>query len=108
MKSQHRLALLFVGLSIHLAVTVFALRDHGFVGVFEESLKNWGTRQVFSDLTVALTLVNAWIIVDARRHGRAWLPWVLASLPLGSIASLGYLVWRELRPEAARHAPATA
>lgn len=82
---------------VHTAVTVKAMLAFGFIGIFRESLANWGTGQVFSDLTVCLLLINGWLLVDSKKSGVPAWPFVLASLPLGSIAPLSYLVLRELR-----------
>jgi len=83
--------------AVHAAVTMKATLDFGFIGIFEAGLANWGARQIFSDLTVCLILINGWIIVDARKSGIPAWPFVITSLALGSFAPLTYLALRALR-----------
>ncbi|HZO16807.1 MAG TPA: hypothetical protein VFB62_26200 [Polyangiaceae bacterium] len=87
-------AALFVA---HALVTAVALVRVGYLGIFEEALAGWGAGQVVSDLSVALVLVNVWMLFDAKKQGwNAW-PYVVLSLPLGSLAPLAYLLRREIR-----------
>jgi hypothetical protein len=95
-RSHGRLALFVTLFVAHTVVSVIALREHGFAGIFEAAVANWGAGQIASDLTVSLVLVNTWLIADARRRGVSWLGWVLLSLPLGSLSAIVYLVAREL------------
>ena len=74
-----------------LALTGYALTQVGFVGLFEYQMQNAGGWQVLIDLVIALVLVLAWLVQDARRNGRAVLPWVLLTLTTGSIGPLLYL-----------------
>ena len=104
---MHRLRIaLFATLFVaHAVVTAVALVQVGYLGIFQEALAGWGAGQVVSDLSVALVLVNVWMLVDAKNHGwNAW-PYVVLSLPLGSLAPLAYLLLREIRlaePQATR------
>lgn len=50
--------------------------------------------QVFVDLVLALSLVCVWIWNDARSRGANPVPWVLATVFIGSIAPLAYLLAR--------------
>ena len=50
--------------------------------------------QEFLDLCVALTLVTAWMVDDARRRGATIWPYLLATPVLGSISPLVYLALR--------------
>lgn len=76
--------------------------DQGYTGFLDVLLAGgWGT-QVFLDLCIALLLVSSWIVRDARaRRTPAW-PWLLATVGLGSIAPLLYLVVRPGRAPAAK------
>jgi hypothetical protein len=91
MPSKRTLALvLLVPFSL---LTVHALAEVGYVGLFEYQLRSPAGWQVFADLVVALVLVLAWMIPEARRAGRNPWPWVVATGLLGSIAPLVYLVF---------------
>ncbi|MEQ1566984.1 MAG: hypothetical protein ABMA64_15180 [Myxococcota bacterium] len=85
---------LFVG---HGAVTVMALRESGFLGIFTQAFSSWTHLQVFSDLAVSLVLLSAYIVADARRSGTS--PWpFLAAVPLlGSFGPLAWWAWRTAR-----------
>lgn len=79
------------------AVTAHVMIAEGPLGFIAAHESAWGL-QVFLDLVIALTLFLAWMVPDARRHGLpAWL-FVTATLLLGSIGALGYLVVRSLVP----------
>ena len=75
-----------------LAVTAWALMDVGFTGIFSAVMQSSGGWQVFIDLVVALVLVLAWLIKNARETGRNPWPWVVATLFTGSIAPLLYII----------------
>lgn len=94
------LALLGVLLAIHGVVSAVALAKVGYIGIFEQALATWGSRQVFSDLYVSLILMSAWMIVDARRKRFAAWPFVLLSPLIGWFAPLMYLFWREWKASA--------
>ena len=70
-----------------------ALRAHGYWGIIEPHFRSFGAAQVFADLVIALTLVMTWIWRDARSRGRSPVPWIAATLALGSFGPLLYL-WR--------------
>ncbi len=95
---QSKLALLWAALLLfHGAVSLPALWEVGYLGLFEHALATWPARQVFSDLAMALIPLNMWITKDAReRNVAAWPVWV-GSVALGSVAPLTYLLWRSLR-----------
>ncbi len=74
--------------------TLYAVYQHGYVGLFEQALANAATVQVFLDLTIALSLVILWMWQDAQKQDIAPLPYILLTLTLGSIGPLLYLVRR--------------
>lgn len=61
----------------------------------------WGA-QITVDLILACGIASSFILRDARDRGLPALPYLLATVLLGSIGLLGYLVHRSLR---ARPAP---
>ena len=90
-------------LAVHAILTGIAFIDHGYLGFFPP-FKDSNTTQIFSDLTLALSLVTLWIYVDLQHLGksRVWFLSVLVgTVLLGSIAPLVYLLLR--KPLTAEH-----
>ncbi len=81
-------------------LTLYALLDVGYLGIFEYQVHSSAGWQVFADLVVALILVICWLIKDAKTHGRTVWPWIVATLFLGSIAPLLYFA---VQPGAAKN-----
>lgn len=91
-KKQILLALLTVDF---LALTAWAVSEHGYLGVFARLLDNSATMLFGADLAIAIGLVAVWMVVDARRHGLSVAPFLLATATLGSAGPLLYLIRRE-------------
>jgi uncharacterized protein DUF2834 len=87
-----------IGLSVLLAdfvgLTAYAVYQYGYAGFFQLVMANAATLTAFADLCIALSLVIAWMVRDAREHGRSVLPYVLLTLTLGSVGPLLYLIRR--------------
>lgn len=84
--------------------TAWVIATEGLLGFLPAATDGrWGT-QVFLDLSISLVLATFWLVPDAKRRGINPWPFVVGCVPLGSIAALAYLVWREAR--ALRGAPA--
>lgn len=75
-------------------LTLYALFDVGYIGIFDYHRHSSAGWQVFSDLVIALILASCWVISDARANNRSPLPWLLITLFLGSIGPLLYLAFR--------------
>ncbi|HET6565643.1 MAG TPA: PLDc N-terminal domain-containing protein [Xanthomonadales bacterium] len=76
------------------ALTLYALLQVGYIGIFDYHRHSPAGWQVFADLVVALLLVMYWLLEDARKAGRNPWPWVVITLFLGSFGPLLYLVTR--------------
>ncbi|MCA9665700.1 MAG: DUF2834 domain-containing protein [Myxococcales bacterium] len=78
-----------------IALTVAAIVGAGWSGFIAWMLQSplWFA-QVAADLVVSLSLVLAWIVLDARQRGIAAWPWVVLTLCTGSIGPLLYLALR--------------
>jgi hypothetical protein len=74
------------------ALTVWAVAEHGYVGVFEALLANAATITAGTDLVIALGLITVWMWRDAKARGRNVLPYVGLTALLGSIGPLAYLL----------------
>ena len=79
------------------ALTVLALLDVGYWGIFEPHFQSLGAGQVFVDLVIALFLAIVWMVADGRARGINPWPCVLVTLVAGSFGPLFYLLVRELR-----------
>ena len=73
-------------------LSLYALMEVGYLGIFDYHRHSPAGWQVFADLVIALILVLFWLVPDARRSGRNPWPFVVATLSLGSIGSLLYIV----------------
>jgi hypothetical protein len=82
------------------ALNVYAISQFGLAGIFEAAFANAATVLVFVDLTIALTMVMAWMWRDAHQHDMNPLPYVVTTLALGSVGPLLYLIRRFGRDEA--------
>lgn len=85
-------ALLGVVLLAFGGLTVAAVLQHGYVGIFQYQLRSLAGLQVLADLGIALGLVLVWLWRDARASGRKPWPWVLLTLAAGSFGPLLYLL----------------
>jgi hypothetical protein len=91
-----RLVLASVGLVTFSVFTTIVVARHGYTGFILLALREpWGL-QMLVDLTLALVLFTGWMLADARKHAIASWPYVVATLALGSIGALSYIVHREL------------
>jgi Terpene cyclase DEP1 len=101
-----RLLGLIVVIGLFGLLSVLALMDVGYWGIFAPHFQTWGGGQVFADLVILAVLSCAWMFVDGRARGiNAW-PFMLTTIFLGSFGILFYLVVREVRSGAL--APARA
>lgn len=80
------------------ALTLYAVMDVGYIGIFDYHRHSSAGWQVFADLVIALTLVLLWLFDNARRTGRNPWPWVVMTLFLGSFGPLLYLAFADRQP----------
>lgn len=90
MQNAKRLAWLM--LIPFLALTLYALIDVGYLGIFDYHRHSSAGWQVFADLVIALVLILSWLIPHARANGRNPWIWVAITLATGCIGPLLYLV----------------
>ena len=106
--SFKRIALAFV-LFDFTAFSLYAAVKEGPLGFVPNADSSLWYIQVFLDLCIAATFGARWLYRDAKSRGLNPIPWLVALPFIGSIAILGYVVFRpsEARqPERAR--PLTA
>ncbi len=73
-----------------LALTIYAVSQVGYFGIFEYHLHSPAGWQVFADLVIALILVICLLVPHAQKAGRNPWPWIVGTLFLGSISPLLY------------------
>ena len=56
-----------------------------------EAMRGWAL-VLGVDLMIALTMIAVWIVRDAKKDGRAGVPYALLTVATGSIGSLLYLL----------------
>lgn len=78
------------------ALSTLALVDHGYWGILESHFPTSAGWQVLTDLVIVCTLAMIWMVLDARRTGRAVWPYLLLTLVGGSFGPLLYLLIGEL------------
>ena len=81
---------------VHGGLTFIAFEKHGYGGFFPP-FDSSNTTQIFSDLFIALCLVNVWVFVDLKRHRKPLSLFVihaLLTIGFGSFAPLSYLLFR--------------
>lgn len=77
------------------ALSVAAVWNHGYWGIFAQHFENLAGAQVIVDLAIALILLLAVMRKDARELGRPFTPWLVCTLALGSFGPLLYLWTRK-------------
>lgn len=78
-----------------LLLTLYAIVEVGYAGIFEHFIIGPAGWQIFADLVIALVMVLIWLYRDARQRGRNPWPWIVGTLFTGSIAPLLYLSLRK-------------
>jgi hypothetical protein len=90
-KKQIGLAVVLVDFA---ALTAYVVAQYGIVGLYETIVASWASTLAMVDLTIALTMVVAWMWRDARARGVNPIPYALLTLGLGSVGPLLYLIRR--------------
>lgn len=85
------LGFLFVNFAAFNAYVVYAMGYEGFV---RGALANLGSIAVLVDLSIALSLIFGWMVLDARRRGASVLLYVPLIVAFGSVGPLLYLLRR--------------
>ncbi len=85
-----------------LALNTWVIASYGYIGFLKAAHSSLAGIQVLVDITIALTLVLVWLVRDARERGISWIPYAIATVFLGSVGPLAYLLRRESRSLAPR------
>ncbi len=90
-----RLVSLIVLFVVFTGWSLSVVASQGFTGFLTLSAREPWAAQMLVDLTISLLVAWSWLRPDARARGINPWPYLLATLPLGSIAVLAYLIHRE-------------
>ncbi|AXQ31334.1 DUF2834 domain-containing protein [Solimonas sp. K1W22B-7] len=85
-------------------LSLIALAEHGYVGLFLYQFQTTAGWQVLADLVVACLVGVIWMVGDARRNGRQAWPYILMTVALGSFGLLAYLLVGQFSGAKERHA----
>ncbi|MEZ5657153.1 MAG: DUF2834 domain-containing protein [Burkholderiaceae bacterium] len=87
-------ALLTLTLAAFGALSLYAMAEVGYFGIWQAGLAGPGALQLLADLLIVCTLVMTWMVTDARRHGITVWPFIVITLAAGSFGPLLYLLRR--------------
>jgi hypothetical protein len=93
-----RAALLLLVFAAFTIYSFIVVAGHGYTGFLVLAAREPWAAQMLVDLTIALGLFLLWAFRDARTRGLPFWPFAIATIFLGSIGALAYLVARELKP----------
>lgn len=94
--SQTRACL--IALVLLSALTAQAIWQGGLLSLWIQNLNHAAGRQIFLDLTIALSMFCVWMWRDAKRLGRSPWFWALFTFAVGSFGPLLYLLTRASAP----------
>jgi len=75
--------------------STWVLWDVGYLGIWAAGFQSAASLQILLDLVICAGLFCVWMVADARQRGVNPWPWVVATLALGSLVPLTYLLVRE-------------
>jgi len=86
------------------ALSLVAIAEHGYIGIFTNLFQNSAGWQALADLGIACGLIMVWMVGDARAKGRTAWPYLVLTLAAGSVGPLLYLLVGQFSGAKARHA----
>lgn len=104
-KSNIRKWLLWFVLIDFTVFSVWVMWDIGYMGIWQAGFTDSGSLQILLDLAICCMIFISWMIGDAKARGVNPAPWIVATLAMGSIAPLAYLLVREYQMEAGEAQP---
>ena len=79
------------------ALSVLALMEAGYLGIFLQHFENYAGMQVLADLVIVCALAIIWMVKDAKTSGVTPWPFVVLTLAAGAFGPLLYLAVREVK-----------
>ncbi|MGB3620291.1 DUF2834 domain-containing protein [Ketobacter sp. MCCC 1A13808] len=77
----------------------YVMWEVGYMGIWQAGFSSLGSMQILLDLVICCIILASWMVMDARKRGVNPWPWIAATVPLGSIVPLIYLIVRESAKE---------
>lgn len=74
--------------------SMFVVLGYGYTGFLSLAGREPWAMQMLLDLVIACSFGVGWMRGDAKRHDLTTWPFVVATIFLGSVGLLGYVVWR--------------
>lgn len=93
--------LLTIVLAAFSALSLVAMAEHGYLGIWQAGLTSSASLQLLVDLVIACGLAMIWMTADARERGITVWPFLLITLAAGSFGPLLYLLRRQWTARAA-------
>lgn len=84
--------ILWVVTIVFTGISLMALYQVGYIGIWTGQFANWGTAQVLADWFIACSLAMFWTWRDARATGRSPWRYLVLTLATGSFGLLAYLL----------------
>ncbi|MGN6108079.1 MAG: hypothetical protein ACTHU0_23430 [Kofleriaceae bacterium] len=78
------------------AYSLWVIATHGYTGFLMLAGREPWAMQMLLDLFLSLSFAVGWLRADARKHGLAAWPYIVATPFVGAIAILAYVVRRGL------------
>lgn len=92
-----KIGLIILALLDFAALSLWAMYEVGYVGIFAAGLSSPGAMQILADVIILALLACLWLVADARARGLNPWPYVVITLCAGSFGPLLYLLVREWR-----------
>ena len=83
------------------ALSLYAMMQVGYIGIFDYHRHSPAGWQVFTDLVIGMLLILIWMTRDAKRRGRNVWPYVALTVAAGSFGPLLYLLLARDEPASA-------
>lgn len=81
-------------LAVFTVYSMWVVFGYGYTGFLTLAWREPWAMQMLLDLVLACTFGIGWMVHDARPRSIAAWPFVVATLFLGSVGLLGYVIWR--------------
>lgn len=76
------------------ALSIYAVSQVGYLGIFDYHRHSPAGWQVITDLIIVCGLAIVWMVLDGRKIGRNPWPFVLITVLAGAFGPLAYLLTR--------------
>lgn len=82
------------------AYSLWVVAGYGYTGFLTLAVREPWAMQMLIDLVIACSFGLGWMFADAKKRNLTAWPFLIATIFLGSVGLLGYVVWRGLSSRA--------